>query len=72
MVQKSFGTFRSAHWALAVGAAATLSACDWDDEWRGRDYQRQDLRHDYRDLSGDYGTGECDARRHCPGPGSSQ
>jgi hypothetical protein len=39
---------------LAVGAAATLSAHDWDDEWRGRDYQRQDLRHDHRDLSGDY------------------
>ena len=39
---------------LAVGAAATLSARDWDDQWRGRDYQRQDLRHGYRDLSGDY------------------
>jgi hypothetical protein len=39
---------------LAVGAAATLSARDWDDEWHGRDYQRQDLRHDYRYLHGDY------------------
>ena len=40
---------------LAVGAAGTLSARDWDDSWHGRDYQRrQDLRHDYRDLSGDY------------------
>ena len=32
----------------------TLSARDWDDEWRGHEYQRQDLRHDYRDLRGDY------------------
>jgi len=39
---------------LAVGAAGALSARDWDDSWHGRDYQRQDLRHDYRDLSGDY------------------
>jgi hypothetical protein len=39
---------------LAVGAAGTLSAHDWDDEWHGRDHRRQDLRHDYRDLSGDY------------------
>ena len=39
---------------LAVGAAATLSARNWDDSWHGRDYQLQDLRHDYRDLSGDY------------------
>ena len=39
---------------LAVGAAGTLSARDWDDEWRGRESQRQDLRHDYRDLPGDY------------------
>ena len=39
---------------LAVGAAGTLSARDWDDSWHGRDYQRQDLRHDYWDLSGDY------------------
>jgi hypothetical protein len=39
---------------LAVGAVGTLSAHDWDDSWRGRDYQRQDLRHDYRDLGGDY------------------
>ena len=39
---------------LAVGAASTLSARDWDDAWHGRDYQREDLRHDYRDLSGDY------------------
>src|SRR5262250_3265482 len=39
---------------LAVGAAGTLSARDWDDWWHGRDYQRQDLRHDYRDLNGDY------------------
>jgi len=39
---------------LAVGAAGTLSARDWDDAWRGRDYRRQDLRHDYRDLSGDH------------------
>ena len=39
---------------LAAGAAGTLSARDWDDWWRGRDYQRQDLRHDYRDLGGDY------------------
>src|SRR6516162_8680186 len=39
---------------LAVGAAGTLSARDWDDAWHGCDYQRQDLRHDYRDLSGDY------------------
>jgi hypothetical protein len=37
-----------------VAAAGTLSARDWDDSWRGRDYQRQDLRRDYRDLSGDY------------------
>jgi len=33
---------------LAVGAAGTLSARDWDDAWR-RDYQRQDRRHEYRD-----------------------
>ena len=39
---------------LVVGAVGTLSARDWDDSWRGRDYQRQDLRHDYRDLSSDY------------------
>jgi hypothetical protein len=39
---------------LAVGAAGTLSAHDWDDEWHGRDHRRQDLRHDYRDLHGDY------------------
>ena len=39
---------------LAVAAAGTLSARDWDESWRGRDYQRQDLRHDYRDLSGDF------------------
>jgi hypothetical protein len=39
---------------LMVGAVATLSARDWDDDWRGRDYQRHDLRHDYRDLRGDY------------------
>ena len=39
---------------LAVGAVGTLSARDWDDSWHRRDYQRQDLRHDYRDLSGDY------------------
>jgi hypothetical protein len=37
---------------LAVGAAGTLSARDWDDAWRG-DYQRQDRRHEYRDLKGD-------------------
>jgi hypothetical protein len=39
---------------LAMGWAGTVSARDWDDEWRGRDYQRQDLRRDYRDLGGDY------------------
>jgi hypothetical protein len=39
---------------LAVAAAGTLSARDWDGPWHGRDYQRQDLRHDYRDLNGDY------------------
>ena len=39
---------------LAVAAAGTLSARDWDESWRGRDYQRQDLRHDYRDLRNDY------------------
>jgi len=48
---------------LSVGAAGTLSARDWDDSWRSRDtrerktprdYQRQDLRHDYRDLGSDY------------------
>jgi hypothetical protein len=33
---------------LAVGAAGTLSARDWDDARRG-DYQR----HEYRDLRGD-------------------
>ena len=49
-VLASFGVLAG----LAVGAAGTLSARDWDDSWHGRDYQRQDLRHDYRDLSGDY------------------
>jgi hypothetical protein len=35
---------------LVLGAAATLSARDGDDGY----YQRRDLRHDYRDLRGDY------------------
>src|SRR5215469_6710517 len=39
---------------LGVGGARTLVARDWDDTWRGRDYKRHDIRHDYRDLSGDY------------------
>jgi hypothetical protein len=39
---------------LVFGAVGIVSARDWDDSWRGRDYRRQDLRHDYRDLSGDY------------------
>ena len=39
---------------LVVAAVGTVSARDWDDEWRGRDYQRQDLRHDHRDLGGDF------------------
>jgi hypothetical protein len=33
---------------LVVGAVGPLAARDWDDSWGGRDYQRQDLRHDYR------------------------
>lgn len=35
---------------LALGAAATISARDWDDGY----YRNRDLRRDYRDLHSDY------------------
>lgn len=35
---------------LVLGAAATISARDWDDG----SYRNRDLRHDYRDLHSDY------------------
>lgn len=35
---------------LALGAAAAISARDWDDGY----YRNRDLRHDYRDLHSDY------------------